>query len=160
MQPEQFKAAMASWASGVAVVTANQDGMLYGLTVSSFTSVSLDPPLVLACLGHDNRMSAMIAAATRFAVSLLGEDQEPASSYFAIPGREPTEGFVRIDGEWTELGVPVVKGALAWVVCDHHSSADAGDHVVVIGRVVAAAVADDGRGPLLYWRRKYRKLAP
>jgi len=159
MDTEDFKKAMGSWASGVSVVTTNDDGMLYGLTVSSFTSVSLDPPLVLVCLNHDNRMGQMIAASSRFAVSLLADDQEPASNYFAIPGREPTEGFVQIDGEWTDHGVPVVNNALAYVVCDHHQTMDLGDHAVVVGKVIDAVTREDGRGPLMYWRRGYRRLS-
>lgn len=158
MDAEKFKAALGSWASGVSVVTANEGGMLYGMTVSSFTSVSLDPPLVLVCLRASNRMPGMISGSSRFAVSLLADDQGGASNYFATPGREPTEGFVQIDGEWTEHGVPVVNNALAYVVCDHHKTIDLGDHAVIVGKVIDAVTRDDERGPLLYWRRAYRKL--
>ncbi len=159
MRPDDFKAAMGSWATGVSVVTTNQAGMLYGLTVSSLTSVSLDPPLVLVCLNQSNRMGLMIVESTRFAVSLLADDQAPASNYFAKPGREPTPGFVEIDGEWTDYDVPVVKNALSYMVCEHHQTIAMGDHAVVFGRVISAVSRDDGRGPLMYWRRGYREIA-
>jgi flavin reductase (DIM6/NTAB) family NADH-FMN oxidoreductase RutF len=154
---DDFKQAMSSWASGVAVVTANDAGMLYGITVSSFTSVSLDPPLVLVCIADKNRMPDMIRRAGCFAVSILSGDQEEASRYFATPGREPTAGFVVVEGGWTALQQPIVKDALAHVVCELHAEHDGGDHVLLIGRVVHAETNPAG-SPLLYWRRGYHGL--
>ncbi|MCP4871263.1 MAG: flavin reductase [Proteobacteria bacterium] len=151
---DDFKAALGSWASGVSVVTTNHDGLLYGLTVSSFSSLSLDPPLVLVCLNNGNRLPEMIDASGGFAVSILNRDQEDASNYFARPNREPTRGFTEIDGEWTESKVPVVKGALASIVCEHRNSIEQGTHTIVVGEVVEAR-ANEG-APLLYWRRGYR----
>ena len=155
--PDDFKAAMSSWASGVAVVTTNDNGMLYGITVSSFTSVSLDPPLILVCIADTNRMPAMIRHSKCFAVSVLRADQEDASRYFATPGREPTAGFVVVEGGWTALQQPIVKDSLAHLVCELHAEHDGGDHVVLIGRVVHAE-SDPTAAPLLYWRRGYHSL--
>lgn len=155
MSPQDFKDALACWASGVAVVTADQDGLLYGLTVSSFTSVSLTPPLVLVCLAETNRMPAMLGGAGRFAISVLAEGQESASDYFARSGREPTRGFTEIDGDWTPAGRPLVAGAMGWLGCDVHALHDGGDHTIVVGRVVEAAARVDAR-PLVYWQRAYR----
>jgi flavin reductase (DIM6/NTAB) family NADH-FMN oxidoreductase RutF len=152
-----LKDALASWATGISVVTTQAEGMLYGLTVSSFTSVSLDPPLVLVCLADSNRMARMIKSSRAFAVSLLASDQEAASRYFASPGREPTSGFVEIDGEWTIQGQAVVKDALAYLVCELEHHQEAGDHAIVIGRVVHA-VSRSEKTPLVYWRRGYRRL--
>ena len=87
---DEFKQVMSRWASGVSVVTTNDDGMLYGLTVSSFSSVSLDPPLIMVCLNRSNRIVEMIERSGKFAVSILGTHQEAASNYFARPRREPT----------------------------------------------------------------------
>jgi flavin reductase (DIM6/NTAB) family NADH-FMN oxidoreductase RutF len=151
-----FRAVLAQWASGVSVVTTNHDGMLYGLTVSSFSSLSLDPPLVLVCLAHTNRMAGMIEASRGFAVSILAAGQSAASSYFARQGRLPTPDFTEIQGEWTPSGQPVIHGALAWMVCDLHRTVAEGDHTIVIGRVVETHV---GHGePLLYWSRSYRSI--
>jgi flavin reductase (DIM6/NTAB) family NADH-FMN oxidoreductase RutF len=152
---QDFKNALSAWASGVAVVTTNDNGLLYGLTVSSFSALSLDPPLILVCLGHANRMAPMIASSGGFAVSILRKDQQSASQYFARTGRLPTADFVEIEGQWTSTGQPVVAGALAWLVCTAHRAIEEGDHTIVIGRVVEASTAADGE-PLLYWRRAYR----
>lgn len=155
--PADFKAALGSWSTGVAVVTVHDEGQLYGLTVSSFTSVSFDPPIVLVCVARENRLPAMAARGGKFAVSVLRADQEPASRYFALPGRLPSDGFTVIDGLWTEHGVPVLQGALAWVVCEHRRSVQEGDHDILLGRVLGAW-SDPTGTPLLYWRRGYRAL--
>ena len=153
---DDFKNVLSRWASGVSVVTTNDDGMLYGLTVSSFASVSLDPPLVLVCLHSSNRMPEMIRQSARFGVSILGADQEEASNYFARPGREPTEEFTEIPGRFTTSGQPVVDGALAHLVCEVHALIPQGTHTIVIGRVVETHHLDGE--PLVYYHRSYRKL--
>jgi flavin reductase (DIM6/NTAB) family NADH-FMN oxidoreductase RutF len=157
MDAQAFKSALGSWASGVSVVTTSANGLLYGVTVSSFSSLSLDPPLVLVCLANANRMPGMIADADGFAVSLLAKGQESASQYFSRAGRLPTPDFVEIEGEWTPSGLPVVQGALAWLTCRLHTQIPQGDHTIVIGRVTEAHTRESGE-PLLYWRRSYRTL--
>ncbi len=155
MTPSDFKEALACWASGVAVVTTERDGLLYGLTVSSFTSVSLEPPLVLVCLADTNRMPAMLGDSGRFAVSVLSTEQQAASNYFARSGREPTADFTEIPGERTPGGLPVVAEAMGWLGCEVHAIHDGGDHTIVVGRVVEAS-ARSGARPLMYWQRAYR----
>jgi flavin reductase (DIM6/NTAB) family NADH-FMN oxidoreductase RutF len=154
---DDFKNALASWASGISVVTTNHEGLLYGLTVSSFSSLSLEPPLVLVCLNNSNRLPEMIEASGRFAVSILRQGQEDASNYFARPDREPTHGFTEIEGEWTSNGVPLVKGCLASIVCTHRNSIEEGTHTIVVGEVVEARSDREGQ-PLLYWRRGYHRV--
>lgn len=155
---DDFKEALSCWASGVSVVTTNADGMLYGLTVSSFSSLSLEPPLVLVCLANTNRLPDLLGQAGAFAVSILARGQERASSYFAQSGRMPTPHFVEIDGEWTDHGQPVVKGAMAWMVCTLHHRIPQGDHTIVVGQVVEARSRPDLE-PLLYFRRGYRTVS-
>ena len=154
-----FRDVLAQWASGVSIVTTNDDGMLYGLTVSSFSSLSLDPPLVLVCLANTNRMVGMIAASRGFAVSILTSAQAAASNYFARQGRLPTPDFTEIEGEWTPSGQPVIRGALAWMACELQSTFVEGDHTVVIGRVLETHTTTGGQ-PLLYWSRSYRQIGP
>jgi flavin reductase (NADH) len=154
---DDFKAAMAGWASGVSVVTTRADGLAYGLTVSSFSSVSLDPPIVSVCLGQGNRLAEMIGSSKRLAISLLARDQEAASNHFASRGREPSdelEGAVSGDD-----GLPIVEGALAWLLCDLHDMITVGDHAVLFGQVTEAGAAGEG-SPLLYWSRAYRGVDP
>lgn len=154
---DDFKQVLSRWASGVSVVTTIDDGMLYGLTVSSFSSVSLDPPLVSVCLSGSNRLSQMIGRAQKFAVSILGEGQQEASNYFARPQRVPTEGFTEIDGAWVDMGLPVVQGALAWLACSVHTTLEQGDHTIVIGHVEATGVGSE-QAPLIYFNRGYRTV--
>lgn len=156
---DDFKNALSAWASGVSVVTTRADGLAYGLTVSSFSSVSLDPPLVLVCLGHGNRLAEMVTRSQRFAVSLLGRDQEEASNHFASRGREPEAELSGVPMVDTADGVPVVEGALAWLACEVHEMIDVGDHAIVIGRVTEARAAREG-SPLVYWSRAYRGVDP
>jgi flavin reductase (DIM6/NTAB) family NADH-FMN oxidoreductase RutF len=155
---EDFKGALSSWATGVSVVTTKARGLLYGLTVSSFSSVSLNPPLVLVCLSNRNRLPLMIQDSDKFGVSILASDQEEASGYFATPGREPTEGFVEIAGQWTEADIPVVKNAAAYVACKFQQAVDQGDHTVIIGEVIEAHSRPDAK-PLIYFKRGYRDIA-
>jgi flavin reductase (DIM6/NTAB) family NADH-FMN oxidoreductase RutF len=155
---DDFKTALSAWASGVSVVTTNSGGRIYGLTVSSFSSLSLDPPLILVCLHNENRLPAMIAQAGGFAVSILCRKQEAASNYFAKSGREATTDFTEIDGEWTPSGQPIIARALATIVCELQDQLPQGDHTIVVGRVIQASASDDGE-PLLYYRREYRGIA-
>jgi flavin reductase (DIM6/NTAB) family NADH-FMN oxidoreductase RutF len=156
LNADSFREVLAAWPSGVAVVTTHVDGLCYGLTVSSFTSVSIDPPLVLVCIAHENRLPEMVARSGGFAVSVLGAEQEGASRYFARAGRRPTAEFTEIDGEWLVAGQPAVRGALATLVCGLHAAHEAGDHIVLIGRVLECA-SRQGE-PLVYQRRGYRRL--
>jgi flavin reductase (DIM6/NTAB) family NADH-FMN oxidoreductase RutF len=158
VEPASFRDALSRWASGVSVVTVNDHGMLYGATVSSFTSVSLDPPLVLVCIANTNRLPAMVGASGGFAVSILAEDQQAASAYFARPGRLPTPDFTEIEGEWTPSGQPVIRGALAWVTCQLHAQIPQGDHTLLIGMVDGVG-GESGKKPLLYWSRGYRSVS-
>jgi len=154
-----FRDVLSQWASGVSIVTTNDEGMLYGLTVSSFSSLSLDPPLVLVCLANTNRMVGMVEASRGFAVSILASHQTAASNYFARQGRLPTPDFTEIEGEWTPSGQPVIRGALAWMVCELKSTIVEGDHTVVMGKVIDTHVTPGGE-PLLYWARSYRSIGP
>jgi flavin reductase (NADH) len=156
---EQFREALACWASGVTVVTTNNRGMLYGITVSSFSSLTLDPPLVLVCVNNQNRMPAMIEESGGFAVSILAKGQQAASQYFARPGRLTTVDFTEIEGEWTASGQPVVKGSMGWLVCALQRSIPEATHTIVVGRVVDTFIRPDAQ-PLIYFRRAYRTLEP
>lgn len=156
MDEQAFKNALSAWCSGVAVVTTRTpDGLAYGLTVSSFSSLSLDPPLILACIHNHNRFPSMVRAAQAFAVSILGRHQEEASNYFALSGREPTLDLTVIQGRELDNGQPAVAGSLATLGCELYDAIEAGDHTIVIGRVVEANSAGEG-DPLLYYRRAYR----
>ncbi|MFN0148792.1 MAG: flavin reductase family protein [Dehalococcoidia bacterium] len=157
VSPDDFKGALGSWAAGVTVVTTRYNDHVYGLTVSSFSSLSVDPLLVLVCIMNTNRLMEMLSHSRTFAVSILAEGQDEISGYFSRSGREPVKQFEDFGTiEW-HTGSPIIEGAVAHLDCELESLVPGGDHTIAIGRVVGAAF-DPTRLPLIYYRRGYRKL--
>ncbi len=154
---DDFKDALASWASGVSIVATRAGGLVHGVTVSSFASLSLEPPLVIACVASGSRLPPMVREARRFAISLLSADQDAASSAFARSTREPAPSFVGVAEDRTASGMPVVAGAMAHLDCELHSELAVGDHTILVGRVIEAVTYPD-KSPLLYYRRRYHRL--
>jgi 3-hydroxy-9,10-secoandrosta-1,3,5(10)-triene-9,17-dione monooxygenase reductase component len=151
-----LRAAMGHFATGVAVVTAaDAGGRPYGTTANAISSLSLDPPLVLACLRRESETLAALRQTRRFAVNVLGAGQRALSDRFARRAAPDTW-----DGVAHRLpdGVPVLDEAPATVECVVHEIADGGDHVIVIGRVVAVGHPDDHVEPLLFYRGRYAAL--
>jgi len=152
---DEFRHACGRFATGVAIATViDENGAAHGLTVSSFTSVSLSPPLVLICLGHEITMIEAFRRASHFGINILREQDRAVSTRFA------TKGLDRFDGvRWRrgESGAPLIDCALATMECETHQRITSGDHDILVGRVVATRV-DDG-APLLHYAGRYRKLA-
>ena len=145
---------MGRFASGVTVVTATDDaGSAYGMTVSAFASVSLQPPLVVMCIDHAASLHDTLANAPYFAVNILASTQEPIARRFAETGAQRFEGIGYRNGE---NGVPILNDVLAFVECKRISSNEAGDHTVIIGETVAASMRD--ARPLLYYRGGFAQL--
>lgn len=158
VHPDDFRGALSSWAAGVTVVTTRHDEGIYGITVSSFTSLSVDPLLILVCVMNSNHMARLIPESGRFAVSILAEDQADVSAYFAGPGREPGEDFGGIEFVEWHTGAPIIVGALAHLDCELESAIPGGDHTIMVGRVVGAASNPNAK-PLVYYRRGYRMVS-
>ncbi len=151
---QSFKDALSRFATGVCVVTAvGEGGKPDGLTISSFTSVSLDPPLVLFCLGRKSAGLVERAQGARFAVNILGEDQEEISEIFAS---QLEDKLTRVAWSAGEGGCPLIKDALASVECSLHASYDGGDHLIVLGLIERLSVL--GGKPLLRYRGRYLRL--
>lgn len=140
---------MSVYPTGVTVVAASDpDGSPYGLTVNSFTSLSLEPPLVLVCIGRTSTSHARLVAAPSFTVNVLAADQEEVASRFS---RDPSEGrFDEIEWGRADSGSPVLAGVAAWLDCSVHEILAGGDHSIVVGRVHRSAVFD--RPALLFHR--------
>lgn len=153
LDQDAFRAVLGRFASGVTIVTVlGANGRDYGMTVSAFSSVSLEPPLVMVCIGEEASLKPMIADATHYGVSILASDQEPLSRRFAAHGeRFDGIGFTR-----GENGMALIDGALAFMECRIVARHRAGDHTIVVGEVEAASV-EDAR-PLLYYRGGYAQL--
>lgn len=151
----RFRDVLGRFASGVTVVTGISHEEPVGLTCQSFSSVSLDPPLVLFIPAKTSRAWPMIQRSGKFCVNFLAADQAELSNTMASRG---TDKFA--DVKWTpapHTGSPVLAGALAHVDCTIHTVHEAGDHYVVIGRVVDLVAADDvAQDPLLFYRGEYR----
>lgn len=156
---QRYKDALASWASGVSIVATRSGGLVHGVTVSSFASLSLEPPLVLACIAQKSKLPPMVRESRRFAISLLSQEQHDTSAAFARSGREPAPGFasVGIEESSTAAGMPIVAGAMAFLDCELHAELGVGDHTIFVGRVIEAVTEPD-KSPLVYYRRKYRRL--
>jgi flavin reductase (DIM6/NTAB) family NADH-FMN oxidoreductase RutF len=144
-----FKAALSRWASGVAVVTAAGP---VGMTVSSFNSLSLDPPLVTVALAKSAHSSEPIVAAKGFAVHVLEREQRDLSVRFAAN----VDRFAGIETGDGLFGAPLLQGCVARITCAHHATADGGDHTILVGRVVQVELGEGE--PLLYYRGDYRRL--
>lgn len=156
--PEQLRSAMRQWATGVAIVTATHNGISHGMTVSSFTSVSLTPPQVLISLAQDTRTHALVRESKFFGVTLLAQGQQDISDRFA--GRMPDDQD-RLAGLETfalETGVPLLMGGLANFDCRVIATFTSGTHSIFIGAVLAAVGQPDAN-PLLYYNRDYRRIA-
>ncbi len=154
---DEFKGALGSWAAGVTVVTTRHDKMVYGLTVSSFSSLSLEPRLIMVCFANSNHIVHMTQESKAFAVSILSEDQAEIANWFSRSGREPVEAYEEFTTiEW-HTGSPIIAGAVAHLDCELESFITRGDHTIAVGRVVGASF-DTTLKPLMYYRRGYRKL--
>ncbi len=151
-----FRAALGRFPTGVTVVTSRApDGRRIGVTVSSFASLSLEPPMVLFCLGTDNPDLPDLQAAGRFAVNLLAEDQSDFSNTFAQVSGDKWRG---IEMEGGEGGCPRLPGRLAVLDCRLADCFPGGDHVSITGQIEAIDLGREDP-PLVYFRGGYRRLA-
>jgi flavin reductase (DIM6/NTAB) family NADH-FMN oxidoreductase RutF len=155
----EFRKAMGSFATGVTVITVDHEGEVHGMTANAFTSVSLDPLLVLVCVDHRARTHAHLRAKKRFGVNVLAEDQRAISEYYALASatHQNAEQEAGARFERTSHGTPVLHGALAYLECRLHSAQDEGDHTIFIAEVEDVVVREGN--PLLYFRGIYRKIA-
>ncbi len=162
---DEFRAAMARLAAGVVLVTAHDPddgprGEDVGMTATAFISVSLDPPLVLVSLRNGSRMDDLLADVPVWAVSILAEDQRHVAGRFAMKNRV-SDRLLFADLPYArgeESGAPLLDGALAVLECRTENRVLAGDHTLVVGRVLSVGLPLGGGGPLTYYQGKYRRL--
>lgn len=154
---EDFRAAMARFPSGVVVVTTlDAEGEPRGFTASSFCSVSLRPPLILVCLANSADSFAAFTSCGPFAVSVLGREHDALATRFATKGANK---FAPGGLSLTPSGLPSVAGALVELDCEVHARHQAGDHMILIGRVSVARLGQDGSAPMVHYERAFRSLA-
>ncbi len=155
-EASKFREALGLFTTGVTVVAAGMGERIHAMTANAFTSVSLDPMLVLVCLGKQARIAGLLEDIERFSVNLLRADQTALSSYFAGAWREPKPPPFRFV-PWT--GGPRLEGCSASIGCEVHERIEGGDHWIVLGRVVALHRGVEPLTPLVFYRGRYRQLA-
>lgn len=144
------------FATGITVATVRMaDGEAAGVTINSFTSVSLDPPLVLFCLNRTSRLLPVFRKAKYFSINILAADQEMLSRHFATSNASPLPRKFFVPDSLTS---PILKGTLASLTCRHDKVYDGGDHMIILGEVVALRQSRSKTEPLLYYRGQYQQL--
>jgi flavin reductase (DIM6/NTAB) family NADH-FMN oxidoreductase RutF len=143
-----FRDVLGHFATGVTIITATDEGEQVGMSANSFTSVSLDPPLVAFCAAHSSTTYPRIRSAGHFCVNVLAEHQADVARLFSVRG---VDRFAALDWGPSPTGAAIIEGSLAWVDCEIFAEHVAGDHVIVVGKVVACE-AYAMRHPLLYFR--------
>lgn len=160
VDPALHRRVVGRFATGVTVVATRAGGVDHAMTVNSFTSVSLDPVLVLVCVDRTSRFHDAVLDSGVWGVSVLAADQESVSRVFATRGQERDAQFAGVPVHpGAVTGVPLVDGALATLECRTDSTLGAGDHTVVVGRVLSLDVPDEAAEPLLYLEGRYRTLS-
>ncbi len=154
IDPLRFRRALGTFVTGVTVITTLEaDGTPRGFTANSFTSVSLDPPLILVCIAKTSSSCAVFSQSAHFAVNILSDDQRTVSATFASRN---ADRFSKADWSPAASGVPLISGSVSWFDCARHDLIEAGDHVILIGRVTA--FADSAACPLAYARGDFLDL--
>ena len=157
LSPSEFRKAMGCFATGVTIITIDQEGEVHGMTANAFTAVSLDPVLILVCVDQRARTHAHLHARKRFGVNVLSSDQQAISEYYAGSAdahQHPETAGARFGR--TAHGTPVLQGALAYLECRLDSTQPAGDHTIFIAEVEHVEVREGD--PLLYFRSRYRDI--
>lgn len=155
--PEELRVAMRNWASGITIVTAEHDGNRHGMTVSSFTSLSLDPALLSVSLYNTSRTHGLVSAAGKFGVTILAADQEDVSNTFAGRVPDTEDRFADCDVEYLTSQIPYIKGGLSFLECKVYQTIPVGSNTLFIGEILAIKAVEDGN-PLLYFNQKYSKV--
>lgn len=152
---ETFRQSLRRWASGVTVVTSRAGDELHGMTVSAFSSVSAEPPVVLVCANRSSKTHGVIQAGGVFTVNVLADDQQELSARFSSSKTEGSR-FEGVNYRIGESGAPVLEGTLVSLECKTLAAYDHGSHTIYVGEVVAAHMTD--KAPLVYYAGAYRAM--
>ncbi len=158
VDPEALRAVMRHWTTGVTVLTTRDGAQTHGMTVNAFTSVSLEPPLVLACIERVVRTHALVQSSRVFAISFLREGQEPISNRFAGRQTDVSDRFEGLSTFTAVTGSPILADNLGYLDCVVTTTYEAGSHTIFLAEVVDAKVQNSQR-PLVYFDRNYHRLA-
>lgn len=154
---EALRTFMRHWATGVAIITVHDQGQIHGMTVNSFTSVTLTPPLVLVCIERAVRTHAMLTRSGQFALSILAEGQDSISNRFAGRDTEHKDRFEGLETFTATTGAPILANNLGYLEGRVVSSHEAGTHTIFVAEVLNAQTSVQNR-PLLYFNQGYRQI--
>ena len=157
LDPEQLRRAMRAWTTGVAIATVSHEGQRYGMTVNSFTSVSLDPPLVSVTMKRLTHTHELVQKAGEFALTILSKNQANLSDRFAGKFPKMTDRFEGVETETLVLDAPLFKGGVAYFNCRVVNSTPVGENTLFLAEVIAARGEGEGE-PLVYRNRVFWKL--
>lgn len=152
-----FRDVMGRFATGITVVTVQESGIPHGMTVNSFTSVSLNPLLVLICLDKGAKTTEMLHRTGLFTANILSAEQLYIARRFSENGNE-NERFTGIDYHWSDAGTPVLQKTLANLTCSVKDAIDGGDHIIYIAEVLDLEYNEDNKKPLVYYRGNYTSI--
>lgn len=152
-----FRKTLSKFCTGVTVVTVKNEAGFHGLTVNAFSSVSLDPPLILVCITKTGQSHSILSESDTFVVNILSEEQQEVSNRFANPELDSATRFHGLDYRLTPAGVPILQGALAHLECRLAKTFDGGDHTIFIGKVEEVGFSE-GEKPLLFYESRYQHL--
>ena len=158
VEADAFKGVMAQWPKGVTIATTRHAGAPVGMTVSSFTGVSLHPPQVLICVSRQANTHAAIVESGYFAVNLLAAGQQEWGMRFADPQSAVGDRFAGIAWFTARTGAPILPGVLGWLDCSLYHAFAGGDHTIFVGEITACEMGSTS-APLIYYRRDWWRLA-
>ena len=157
LDPEQLRHAMRAWTTGVAVVTATHEGQQYGMTVNSFTSISLEPPLVSVALKQLTHTHDLVVKSNEIAVTILSSNQKELSDIFAGKLPHVHDRFNGLETETMSIPAPLIKGGMAYFNCRVVNAIPVGENTLFVAEVIAARGEGEG-DPLVYHNRVYWNL--
>ena len=157
VEADLLRQAMRFWVTGVTVVTAAHQGVQHGMTVSSFTSLSLTPPQILISLAQNTRTHDLVTRSRSFGLSILSASQQDISDLFAGRVADEFDRLVGLETFTLATGAPMIAGSLAYLDCHIVTTLGSGTHTIFIGEVLAAQNAESGE-PLVYFNRAYKNI--
>lgn len=156
---EQLRNSMRQWLTGVTVVTSKYEDAEHGMTVSSFTSVSLEPAQILISLQHNTRTHDLIMKSRAFGVTVLATDQEEISNIFAGRKSDDEDRLAGLETFTMQTGAPMIAGGLTYLDCKVVTTIGSGTHTIFIAQVLETKCGREDIDPLIYYNREYKKLS-
>jgi len=157
VEPQLLREAMRQWTTGVTVLSSCHEGHQHGMTVNSFTSISLDPPVILVSLNRESRTHALVTQSGVFGVTILADDQQAVAERFAGQVADDADRFEGLETFDLVTGSPLICGGLAFLDCEVKQAVDIGGSTLFLGLVIGTAAVRDVN-PLVYHRRGYHRL--